>query len=100
MTKIFNLSGSYSYKGSYLTRGETKLLISKRKQTSKSKTSYFLLNKSNQTATYISSLYYLPQNTTGTEVTSDSYSFDFQGYNYTLTLNKEHQTATINLKVH
>jgi hypothetical protein len=99
MTKILNLSGSYSYTGSYLIKGQTKLLIAKRKQTSKAKASVFLLNKSNPLGRYISSLYYLPENTTGTAVSKESYYFDFQGYNYTLIINKEEQTAVIHQKV-
>jgi len=94
MAKLFNLAGSYSMAGNFLKNGNVKLLIAKRKEITKGKSSTFLLDKSKKQGAYISSLYYLPENSTSTE----TYSFDYQGHNYTLVLNKASQTATINQK--
>jgi hypothetical protein len=88
MTNIKYYKGTYQYQNNVLinTNG-LKLLIAKRSNTSKQKTPLFLVDKTTLPGAYVSSLYQLTD--------SYSYSFDFKGVKYTLTIDEAECIAEI-----
>jgi len=77
-TKIINLEGSYKMQGSTLVSPERKLLISKRKKTTRRKRTQYLLLQIEKAYTYVSSLYPTKK--------ENKYKLDYQGVNYLLTV--------------
>lgn len=92
MANLKNFSGTYNVVGNQLlnTDNNTKLVLSERANVTGKKTRYFLLDKSTQSGTYISSLYEFTMNTD-----IDTYSFDYQSIKYILTINKAELKAYI-----
>ena len=87
MEQKYSFVGNYKTKGTYLVGNNLKLLITKRKHVTPTKSTFFILDKTTSSGTYISSLY---------SITDNQYKFDYKGVNYIITyLGTE--TAQINL---
>lgn len=99
MSKLKNYSGTYNLVGKYLihTQNPIKLLLTERQETTTKKALRFLLDKTNKSGSYVSSLYdadVYDAWQTGS-LTIENYFFDYQNVNYTLTIDKQNLKAEI-----
>jgi hypothetical protein len=92
MAKLKNITGTYNRLGNNLIHSteKIKLLITVRANVTDKKSVKFLLDKTDNKGSYISSLY-LVQDNTGVEV----YKFDYQGIKYILTQSETEGKAEI-----
>ena len=79
MSNLKHLVGTYNKVGSFLIHNETqtKLLITSRVNVTTKKAVNFLLDKTENKGSYISSIYYV-----STMTDTDIYNFDYQGIKY------------------
>ena len=94
MTKINPLVGLYKLEKNYLLSTDKsvnrKLLLTSRINISAKKPVHFLLDKSTPKGSYISSLFWVSDNTG-----IDTYNFDYKSVKYILTIDKDNQIAEI-----
>ena len=92
MTNLKNLEGLYNSVGNYLihTSQNLKLLITSRTNLTAKKSVNFLLDKTDKSGSYISSLY---SNSTHTNI--DSYTFDYKEFKYVLEIDKTENKGEI-----
>lgn len=94
MTKINPLVGLYKLEKNYLLSTDKavnrKLLLTSRINISAKKPVHFLLDKSTPKGSYISSLFWVSDNTG-----IDTYNFDYKNVKYILTIDKDNQIAEI-----
>ena len=94
MTKINPLVGLYKLEKNYLLSTDKavnrKLLLTSRINISAKKPVHFLLDKSTPKGSYISSLFWVSDNTG-----IDTYNFDYNSVKYILTIDKDNQIAEI-----
>lgn len=94
MTKINPLAGLYKLEKNYLLSTDKvvnrKLLLTSRINISAKKPVHFLLDKSTPKGSYISSLFWVSDNTG-----IDTYNFDYKSVKYILTIDKDNQIAEI-----
>jgi len=90
MTNLIKYSGTYQYQNKILTNNSgLKLQIANRSNVTSTKTPLFLLDKTTEKGSYISSLYPLS--------VADAYSFDYKGFKYQLTLNESEGMAKVHV---
>lgn len=92
MSNLTHLVGTYNKVGSFLIHNETttKLLITSRTNLTAKKAVNFLLDKTENKGSYISSIYAV-----STDTGVDTYNFDYKGIKYELIDNKAEGKATI-----
>jgi hypothetical protein len=94
MTKITSLVGLYKLEKNYLLSTDKsinrKLLMTSRINIGAKKPINFLLDKTNPKGSYISSLFWVSDNTG-----IDTYNFDYKSVKYILTIDKDNQIAEI-----
>jgi len=94
MTNLYPLVGLYKLEKNYLLSTDKsvnrKLLMTSRINIGAKKPVNFLLDKSTPKGSYISSLFWVSDNTG-----IDTYNFDYKSIKYTLTIDKNNQLAEI-----
>ena len=94
MTKITSLVGLYKLQKNYLLSSDKtitrKLLMTSRINVGGKKPVHFLLDKTEPKGNYISSLFWVSDNTG-----LDTYNFDYKNVKYILTIDKNKEIAEI-----